>query len=52
MFFKIVVACGRVGIRREIEITRYFKADNAIEAWESAMIMPLAKKRQKNRCVL
>ncbi|NLD50348.1 MAG: hypothetical protein GX660_24680 [Clostridiaceae bacterium] len=51
MFFKVVVACGHLGCRREVEITRYFQADNAIDAWESAMIMPRSKKGQKSRCV-
>lgn len=51
MFFKVVVACGHLGHRQEVEVTRYFQAFNAIEAWESAMTMPRAKKGQKSRCV-
>ena len=51
MFFKVVVACGHLGFRREVEITRYFQADNALAAWDSAMIMPRAKKGQGSRCV-
>lgn len=51
MFFKVVVACGHLGFRREVEITRYFQADNALAAWDAAMIMPRAKKGQGSRCV-
>lgn len=51
MFYKVVVACGHLGHRREVEITRYFQATNAIEAWESAMSMPRSKKGQKSCCV-
>lgn len=51
MFFKVVVACGHLGFRREVEITRYFQANNALEAWDSAMHMPRAKKGQGSRCV-
>jgi hypothetical protein len=52
VFFKVIVACGHVGNKKHIEVTRYFQADNAIEAWESAMIMPRAKKQRRSRCVL
>lgn len=51
MFFKVVVACGHLGFRREVEVTRYFQASNALEAWDSAMHMPRAKKGQGSRCV-
>ncbi|MEQ8200690.1 MAG: hypothetical protein ABRQ24_04625 [Syntrophomonadaceae bacterium] len=51
MFFKVVVACGHLGFRREVEVTRYFQADNALAAWDSAMNMPRAKKGQGSRCV-
>jgi len=51
MFFKVVVACGHLGFRREVEVTRYFQADNALAAWDSAMHMPRAKKGQGSRCV-
>lgn len=51
MYFQVIVACGHIGKGREIEVTRYFKADSAIDAWDSAMIMPRAKKQQGSRCV-
>lgn len=51
MYFKVVVACGHLGRRREVEVTRYFQARNALEAWDSAMKMPRAKKGQGSRCV-
>jgi len=50
MFFKVVVACRHLGLRREVEVTRYFQADNALAAWYSAMNMPRAKKGQRSRC--
>lgn len=51
MFFKVVVACGHVGRRREIEVTRYFEAKNALEVWDTTMHMHRAKKGQRSRCI-
>lgn len=51
MYYQVIVACGHIGKGREIEVTRYFKANSAIDAWDSAMVMPRAKKTQGNRCV-
>jgi hypothetical protein len=46
MYFQVIIACGHLGRGREVEITRYFQANNALEAWESAMVMPRAKKME------
>ena len=51
MYYKVIIACGHVGSNREIEVTRYFQAKNALEAWDSALVMPRAKKSQRSRCV-
>ena len=51
MYFRVIVSCGHMGNKRDVEITRYFQADNALDAWESAMVMPRAKKQQRSRCV-
>lgn len=51
MYYKVIIACGHVGSNREIEVTRYFQAKNALKAWESAQVMPRAKKSQRSRCV-
>ncbi|HHW61303.1 MAG TPA: hypothetical protein GX404_05300 [Syntrophomonadaceae bacterium] len=51
MYFRVVVACGHIGCRREVEVTRYFEADSAIDAWESALMMPRVKKSQRSRAI-
>lgn len=48
-YYVVVIACGHVGQRRSIEITRYFKAEGVINCYESAFLMPRSKKN--NTCV-
>ena len=48
-YFRAIIACGHVGARRTIEITRYFEADNVLQCYVTALIMPRSKK--KPNCV-
>ncbi|MGB9679337.1 MAG: hypothetical protein ACPL3A_04970 [Thermoanaerobacteraceae bacterium] len=51
-YYKVLISCGHVGNSKEITITRYFKAKNIIEAFESGNSMPRAKKKHSHAAVL
>lgn len=45
-YFKIVVNCGHVGARKAIEVTRYFKGEDAVSCYFDAFFMPRSKKKR------
>lgn len=51
-YYKVLVSCGHVGNSKEITITRYFRAKNIIEAFESGNSMPRAKRKHSHTAVL
>jgi transcription elongation factor Elf1 len=44
-YFLIVVECGHVGRNRSVEVTRYFKDIDIVNAYCSALYMPRSKKK-------
>lgn len=44
-YYRVIVECGHVGCGKKIEITRYFKANDAIQCYLSALYMPRSKKK-------
>lgn len=44
-YYELIVECGHVGAGKGLEVTRYFKADSIISAYESAINMPRSKKK-------
>lgn len=44
-YYRVVVECGHVGRGKAIEITRYFRANDAIECFLSVLRMPRSKKK-------
>lgn len=50
-YFKLVVLCGHVGFKRQIEITRYFNAWSTFDAWKSALNMPRTKYKGSKRAL-
>lgn len=47
-FFLVVIACGHVGKRKSIEISRYFKAGDVLSCYDSANNMPRSKKKNNS----
>lgn len=44
-YYRVIVECGHVGCGKKIEITRFFKANDAIQCYLSALYMPRSKKK-------
>lgn len=44
-YFSVIVACGHVGNNNSIEVTRFFKAKDILNAMYSARFMPRSKKK-------
>ena len=44
-FYRVIVACGHLGHRNSIEVTRYFKDYDILSCYFSAFQMPRSKKK-------
>jgi len=44
-YYRIIIACGHLGHKRSVEITRYFEADDIMECYCSSFWMPRSKKK-------
>ena len=44
-YYLVVIECGHVGTGRSLEVARYFKDFNPINAYICASIMPRSKKK-------
>ncbi|AFK86679.1 MULTISPECIES: hypothetical protein [Thermoanaerobacterium] len=51
-YYKVLISCGHLGNSKEITVTRYFKAKNIIDAFESGNRMPRAKRKHSHTSVL
>ncbi len=44
-YYRVIIACGHVGSGKNIEITRYFEASDALHCYICALNMPRSKKK-------
>ena len=51
-YFKVLISCGHVGTSKEITISRFFAAENIVEAFECGNRMPRAKRKHTHTAVL
>lgn len=44
-YYRVIIACGHLGHKHSVEITRFFEADDIMECYYSSFWTPRSKKK-------